>query len=75
MSVQSVLVCRFAGLLNPVWEVSNGEQLERGYNKKGLENALLQCHRIMGTFRGSEETLAHIKRVEESLSRLIVETD
>ena len=49
--------------------------MERGYHKKGLESALLQCHRIMEVFRGSEETLAHIKRVEESLRRLIVETD
>lgn len=49
--------------------------MERGHSTKGLENALLQCHKIMEAFRGSEETLAHIKRVEESLRKLIVETD
>jgi len=49
--------------------------LERAYNKKGLENALLQCHKVMETFHGSEETLKHIKHVEESLRRLTVETD
>ncbi|HKZ94358.1 MAG TPA: hypothetical protein VJ249_07250 [Candidatus Bathyarchaeia archaeon] len=44
-------------------------------NKKGLEDVLLQCHKIMKTFQGSEETLRHIQRVEESLKRLIVEID
>ena len=49
--------------------------MERAGNKKGLESALLQCHRVIETFQGSKETLRHIKHVEESLRRLIVETD
>jgi len=52
-----------------------GVSLERAQSKKGLENALLQCHKIMETFQGSEETFMHIKRVEESLKKLIVETN
>jgi len=52
-----------------------GELLERAQGRKGLENALLQCHKVMETFQGSEETLRHIRLVEESLRRLIVETD
>ena len=62
-------------LLNQLQESSSGEQLERAGNKKGLENALLQCHIVIETFQGSEETLRHIKHVEESLRRLTVETD
>jgi hypothetical protein len=53
----------------------NGERLERVHARKGLENALLQCHKVMETFHGSEETLRHIQRVEESLRKLIVEAD
>jgi hypothetical protein len=53
----------------------NGECLERAQNRKGLENALLQCHEIMETFQGSEETLRHIRRVEESLRKLTAEAD
>jgi len=52
-----------------------GEPLERTQGKKGVETALLQCHKVMETFHGSEETLRHIRRVEESLKRLIVEMD
>lgn len=52
-----------------------GELLERAQGRKGLENALLQCHKVMESFRGSEETLRHIQLVEESLKRLIVEID
>ncbi len=52
-----------------------GEVLERAQGKKGLKNALLQCQEVMETFQGSEETLKHIRLVEESLRRLIVETD
>jgi hypothetical protein len=65
----------FADLLNQIYEDSSGEQLERATNKKGLENALLQCHRVMETFQGSEETLRHIKHVEESLRRLIADAN
>jgi len=52
-----------------------GDLLERTQGKRGLETALMQCHKVMETFRGSEETLMHIRRVEESLRRLIVEID
>jgi len=52
-----------------------GELLERTQGKKGVETALLQCHKVMETFNGSEETLKHIRHVEESLKRLIVEMD
>ena len=65
----------FAGLLNQFYEISSGEHLERASNKKGLENALLQCHRVIETFQGSDETLRHIKHVEESLKRLITEAN
>jgi len=78
LSRRSVLVfCvrSFADLLNQLHESSSGERLERATNKKGLENALLQCHKVIETFQGSEETLRHIRHVEESLRRLIVETD
>lgn len=53
----------------------NGECLERVQSRKGLENALLECHEIIETFQGSEETLRHIRRVEESLRKLTGETD
>jgi len=52
-----------------------GEWLERIIYKKGLENALMQCHEVMERFEGSEETLKLIRRVEESLKRLMSETD
>jgi hypothetical protein len=52
-----------------------GDGLERIHYKKGLENALTQCHEVMEKFEGSEETLRLIKRVEESLKKLITETD
>lgn len=55
--------------------MSNGECLERVQSRKGLESALLECHEIIETFQGSEETLRHIRRVEESLRRLIADTD
>lgn len=53
----------------------DGERLERVNARKGLENALLECHKVMETFNGSEETLRHIRRVEESLRKLIVAVD
>ena len=52
-----------------------GEPVERIQSTRGLENALSQCHKVMEAFDGSEETLAHIRRVEESLRRLIAEAD
>lgn len=55
--------------------MSNGECLERVQSRKGLESALLECHEIIETFQGSEETLRHIRRVEESLRKLIADTD
>lgn len=55
--------------------MSCGESLERSQGKKGLTNALQQCREIRETFQGSDETLRLICRVEESLRRLIVQTD
>ena len=52
-----------------------GERLERILYKKGLENALMQCRNVTERFEGSEETLRLIRRVEESLRRLMAETD
>jgi len=52
-----------------------GERLERILYKKGLENALMQCQKVTERFEGSEETLRLIRRVEESLRRLIAQTD
>jgi len=52
-----------------------GERLERILYKKGLENALMQCRNVTESFEGAEETLRLIRRVEESLKRLIAQTD
>jgi len=53
-----------------------GEHVESiNYKKKGLENALMQCNEVMESFEGSEETLRLIRRVEESLRRLIIQAD
>jgi hypothetical protein len=52
-----------------------GERLESIHYKKGLENALMQCQKVMERFEGSEETLRLIRRVEESLRRLMLEAD
>jgi len=52
-----------------------GEWLERIHCMKGLESALIQCHQVIERFEGSEETLRLIRRVEESLRRLMAEVD
>jgi len=52
-------------------KVRLGECLERILYKKGLENALMQCQKVTERFEGSAETLRLIRRVEESLRRLI----
>jgi hypothetical protein len=49
--------------------------LERTYQRKGLENALIQCRTVTERFEGSEETLKLILRVEESLKRLLISLD
>jgi hypothetical protein len=49
--------------------------LERAQSRKGLEDALLQVHEIIETFQGSDETLRHIRRVEESLRKLVAGAD
>lgn len=68
-------VCCFAGLLSAAKKARIGEQLESIHSKKGLENALMQCQKVTESFEGSEETLRLIRRVEESLRRLMAETD
>jgi len=70
-----VAVCCFSALLNSEFKLMPVKWLERIQNRKGLENALLQCHKVIETFEGSEETLAHIRRVQETLQKLMLVTD
>jgi len=49
--------------------------LEKVQYNKGFEKALRQCRDVIERFEGSEETLRHIRRVEESLKRLLAETN
>jgi hypothetical protein len=49
--------------------------LERVVYNKGLENALIVCHEVIDRFEGSKETLRLIRRVEESLRKLIAKAD
>jgi len=58
-----------------VKKARTGEQLERIYHKKSLENALMQCRSITEKFEGSEETLRLIRCVEESLRKLMITID
>lgn len=52
-----------------------GELLERTRYRSGFKGALKRCQEIIDRFEGSEETLRHIQRVEESLKMLVVETN
>jgi hypothetical protein len=56
-------------------EAKLGEPLERIQNRKGLENALMQCREVTERYEGSEETLRLILRVEESLRKLLISLD
>jgi len=70
MSVCSFAVCCLADLLSSSNERGLVKSLERVQCGKGFESALALCQEIIGRFEGSEETLRHIRRVEESLRRL-----
>jgi len=54
-------------------EAKSGEWLERIRYRRAFEDVLRQCQETMERFEGSEETLRHIQRVEESLKRLVTE--
>jgi len=56
-------------------EAKTGEVLERIRCRRAFEDALRQCQETMKRFEGSEETLRYIQRVEESLKRLVTETN
>jgi hypothetical protein len=56
-------------------EARIGEWLERIRYRRAFEDVLRQCQETMKRFEGSEETLRHIQRVEESLKRLVTETN
>jgi len=56
-------------------EARIGEWLERIRYRRAFEDVLRQCQEAMERFEGSEETLRHIQRVEESLKRLVTETN
>ena len=56
-------------------EARIGERLERIRYRRAFEDVLRQCQETMKRFEGSEETLRHIQRVEESLKRLVTETN
>lgn len=58
-----------------VKEAKMGELLDKMRYRSGFEEALKQCREIMDRFQGSEETLRHIQRVEETLKMLVVETN
>ncbi|MCZ2856750.1 MAG: hypothetical protein O2U62_06620 [Candidatus Bathyarchaeota archaeon] len=47
--------------------------MERIRYRRAFEDVLRQCQETMERFEGSEETLRHIQRVEESLKRLVTE--
>jgi len=59
----------------PVFRAKIGEIMERIYRGKGFEETLRLCQEVMKTFRGSEETLKYIQRVEECLRRLVEEAN
>jgi len=52
-----------------------GDQLEKLQHTERFEKALKQCQETIERFEGSEETLRYIRRVEESLKRIIAETN
>ena len=52
-------------------EAKIGEWLERTRYRRAFEDVLRQCQETVKNFEGSEETLRHIQRVEESLKRLV----
>jgi len=56
-------------------EAKIGEWLERIRYRRAFQDVLRQCQETMKGFEGSEETLRHIQRVEESLKRLVTETN
>ena len=49
--------------------------MERAYCSRGFEETLRLCQDVIKTFRGSEETLKYIQRVEECLRKLVNETN
>ncbi len=52
-----------------------GETLDRAYCGTGFEETLRQCQEAVKTFRGSEETLKCIQRIEECLRKLVDESN
>ena len=56
-------------------EAKIDEWLERMRCRRAFEDILRQCQETMKMFEGSEETLRHIQRIEESLKRLVTETN
>lgn len=74
-TVQVTCVCFSAALLNSSGKRRWVKLLERVRQRKAFENALTQCHEVMERFRGSSETLMYIQRVEESLKRLVAESN
>ncbi len=52
-----------------------GEKLEQPRYKRDFDSLLLQCQKMVKHFDGSDETLAYIRRIEESLKNIISETN
>ncbi|MGD8506993.1 MAG: hypothetical protein PVF15_10075 [Candidatus Bathyarchaeota archaeon] len=49
--------------------------MERADYGRGFEETLRLCQKVTKTYRGSKETLRHIKRIEECLKRLVNEAN
>ncbi|MCK5562586.1 hypothetical protein KAI30_00310 [Candidatus Bathyarchaeota archaeon] len=49
--------------------------MDRAYCGTGFEETLRQCQEAVKTFRGSEETLKCIQRIEECLRKLVDESN
>lgn len=52
-----------------------GERLNRACYTTGFEETLRLCQNTVKTFRGSEETLKCIQRIEECLRKLVEESN